>query len=120
MKPKRVKAGVVAATCQSTGKGFCIRLEETSEHRWEADWAFAIETARAKREGYAGFSANGEIQFGLAYPGCPHCSAPSLVVCHCGGVTCHKVEARTSKCPNCGQKGDVGGVVRSIKVAGDR
>lgn len=120
MKPKRVTAGVVAANCQSNGKGFGIRLEELSERRWEADWAFAIETTKAKREGYTSFKAAGDINIGASYPGCPHCGAVSLVVCQCGGVTCHDPAVRISKCPRCGNKGEVGGQVNSIHVGGDR
>jgi hypothetical protein len=111
---------IVLARCRQSRHGFGIRFEQTQERRWEADWAFVLNEASARKEGYDRGEVTGDFAFTAAYPGCPHCRATGIFKCGCGKVACWDGEQRTVVCPWCGARGDLAGQIESLGVGGDR
>jgi hypothetical protein len=110
---------IVIARCHDTRETFGVRFEEKSQHRWVADWAFAIKDAVAKKEGYYQGEISGIFEFETGYPGCPYCHAISIFRCGCGKVACWDGQHRTVTCPWCSTTGELSGTVESLSVRGD-
>ena len=111
---------VVMARCNRSRQSFGIRLEEKARGRWIANWAFAIREETAAKEGYGQSEITGVFGFDSAYPGCPHCHAPSIFQCVCGKVACWDGESRVVTCPWCGTTVELREPIESLTVGGDR
>lgn len=111
---------IVIGRCRHSKERFGIRMEREDANHWVATWAFAVKEAAAKREGYEATHAEGSFGFDQSYPGCPHCSARSIVRCCCGKVACLNGESSVVTCPWCGGSGELGGHVTSLQGGGDR
>jgi hypothetical protein len=68
---KNVAIGI--AKCPATGKIYGVRVEEKSDKKWWATWAFPIKPEVAKREGYTTNQFPPDILYEKEYPGCPYC-----------------------------------------------
>jgi hypothetical protein len=118
--------GVVMARCSQSGQGFGIRFEEQGRGRWIADWAFAAQETPAKsqrkkkRKGDDGGEISGVFEFDAAYPGCPHCHAPSIFQCVCGKVACWDGESHAVTCPWCGTTVELRDEIGSLSARADR
>jgi len=106
-----INATVVLAKCSKNRKLFGIRVEER-EKRWVRTWAFPLDEAKAKNEG---FDAN-KVTLGdtdSKYPGCPYCRDSGFAKCGscekigCLGGTEKKGEKVSYTCPWCGNSGDL-------------
>jgi hypothetical protein len=116
-----MNAVVVLARCSHSQLPFGIRFEEKTSGRWAADWAFAVQEAAAKREGYDRGSVSGSFAFDAAYPGCPSCRAASCFRCSCGNIACWNGEQHSVTCPWCRCTGELSsGTVSDLNVGGDR
>ncbi|MDR0496079.1 MAG: hypothetical protein LBH42_00535 [Treponema sp.] len=82
-------ASVILARCSKHGRAFGIRVEKRGND-WVSTWAFPIDDAKAKREGFDRTKISGSFQPVDGYPGCPHCGADELVQCGCGRMICYK------------------------------
>jgi hypothetical protein len=111
---------IVMARCSRSGQGFGIRFEEKARSQWIADWAFAIKEAVARKEGYDRGEITGTFGFATAYPGCPHCHAPSIFQCSCGKVACWDGERRTVTCPWCKVTVELDSQIERLSAGRDR
>ena len=111
---------VVVTMCAKKKQAFGIRFEELAASQWAATWAFPIQAAVAKREGYDRTELRGAFAFAESYPGCPFCLARSIVKCPCGKVACWDSDVRTVVCPWCGHQGQLEGSLESVRSAKDR
>ena len=95
-----LEANVILAKCSKTGCTFGIRVEKRNND-WVCTWAFPIDEARAKREGFNATKITGSLSLLPEYPGCPHCQANSWVHCgNCGKMSCY--DGSTSvRCHHC-------------------
>jgi hypothetical protein len=112
--------GVVMARCSQTQQGFGIRFEEKGRGRWVADWAFATKETRARSASYDRGEITGAFEFDAAYPGCPHCRAPSIFQCVCGQVACWDGESHAVTCPWCGTTVELRDPIGSLSARSDR
>jgi hypothetical protein len=112
--------GVVMARCSQTQQGFGIRFEEKGRGRWVADWAFATKETRARSASYDRGEITGAFEFDAAYPGCPHCRAPSIFQCVCGQVACWDGESHAVTCPWCGTTVELREPIGSLSARSDR
>ena len=112
--------GVVMARCSRSGQGFGIRFEEKGRGRWVADWAFDDTEAPVRRERYDRGEISGVFEFDAAYPGCPHCGAPSIFQCVCGKVACWDGESHAVTCPWCGTSVELRDPIGSLSASADR
>ena len=112
--------GVVVARCSQAGQGFGIRFEEKGRGRWIANWAFDDTETSARRERYDRGEISGTFEFDAGYPGCPHCSAPSIFQCVCGKVACWDGESRAVTCPWCGTSVELRDPIGSLSASADR
>ncbi len=110
---------VVTARCISTDQNFGIRVEEFSPGAWKADWAFAINEDRAKREGYDRNEISGEFAFARSYPGCPFCQRKALVRCGCGTVFCWDGDSKDIDCTVCGKNRAIRGPITKLDSVSD-
>ena len=111
---------VVMAYCSSSGESFGIRLEEVSTGKWAGDWAFAVKETKAEKEGYHKNTVTGEFTFSEEYPGCPYCGKTAAVYCNCETTSCWDGVSKEIKCPKCGRKGEVQGLVSKLRTGTDR
>jgi len=97
-------ASVILAKCGVNSGTFGIRVEKR-ENSWVRTWAFSIDEAKAKREGFDETKIEGSFRSIDGYPGCPYCGDDELVQCGCGKMICYK-EGRiySFQCPWCGVK----------------
>ena len=112
--------GVVMARCSQSQQGFGIRFEEQGRGRWVADWAFAIKETPARSASYDRGEITGAFEFDAAYPGCPHCHAPSIFQCVCGQVACWDGESHAVTCPWCGTTVELRDPIGSLSARSDR
>jgi len=112
--------GVVMARCSQTQQGFGIRFEEKGRGRWVADWAFATKETPARSASYDRGEITGVFEFDAAYPGCPHCRAPSIFQCVCGQVACWDGESHAVTCPWCGTTVELRDPIGSLSARSDR
>jgi hypothetical protein len=112
--------GVVMARCSRSGQGFGIRFEEQGRGRWIANWAFATKETSGRRESYGRGEISGAFEFDAAYPGCPHCRAPSIFQCICGQVACWDAESHAVTCPWCGTAIELRNPIGSLSARADR
>ena len=112
--------GVVMARCSQTQQGFGIRFEEQGRGRWVADWAFATKETQARSASYDRGEITGAFEFDAAYPGCPHCRAPSIFQCVCGQVACWDGESHAVTCPWCGTTVELRDPIGSLSARSDR
>ena len=112
--------GVVMARCSQSGRGFGMRFEEQGRGHWIADWAFDTKETPARREQCSRGEITGDLKFAAAYPGCPHCGAPSIFQCVCGQVACWDGESRTVTCPWCGTTVELRDLIESLSARADR
>jgi hypothetical protein len=111
---------IAVARCTHSRSHFGVRIELKAISTWVADWAFALKESSARKEGYDRTRIEGRFCIGDAYPGCPFCSARSLVQCECGRVSCLADNSTVSRCPWCGHEGHAGGQASSLGVGSDR
>jgi len=112
--------GIVMARCGQSGRDFGIRFEEKGRGRWIANWAFDAQETSARREGYGQGEITGAFEFDTAYPGCPHCGAPSIFQCVCGQVACWDGESHTVTCPWCRTTVELREPIGSLSARADR
>ena len=67
------QAAVGIAQCPVTKKVYGVRVEEKTDKKWYATWAFSIKPEVAKREGYSTNQFPPDILYEKEYPGCPYC-----------------------------------------------
>ena len=112
---------IVLARCYKSKMGFGMRFERFKPLEWTATWAFAVQDAAAKREGYDRTKITGAFLFDPAFPGCPHCRVKSFWLCeNCQKVACCDGETRSVTCPWCGAKGELSGTVEQLDAGDDR
>ena len=80
-------ANVMLARCTEHKKLFGIRIEKR-EGDWVRTWAFPIDEARAKNEGFDKTEISGSLKPAAEYPGCPYCKNIFLLQCTCGKMLC--------------------------------
>ena len=85
---RMIEANVILAKCSKTGRTFGIRVEKR-DNDWVCTWAFPIDEAKAKREGFNATKITGSLPLLPEYPGCPHCHASDRIYCgSCGKISC--------------------------------
>ena len=114
------KVVVVIARCSRSRQGFGIRFEEKGKDHWIADWAFVIQEMLAGGEWYGRGDITGVFEVDAAYPGCPHCRAPSIFQCTCGKVACWDGKRRAVTCPWCGTMIELRDLIGSLSARADR
>ncbi len=113
--------GIVVARCSQSGRDFGIRFEEQKRGRWTANWAFPHkETPSRKRTDYGRGEITGVFEFDAAYPGCPHCDAPSIFQCVCGKVACWDGNSQAVTCPWCDTVVELRDQIGSLSALADR
>jgi hypothetical protein len=114
------EAGVVMARCSQSGQDFGIRFEEKRLGHWIANWAFDSKETPARKEEYGRREITGALEFDAAYPGCPHCGAPSIFQCVCGQVACWDGKSHAVTCPWCGTAVELRDPIGSLSARSDR
>jgi uncharacterized protein YegL len=76
-KSKRI-AAIGVTECISKKELYGVRLEQESDSKWRATWAFPIKREVAEREGYTTTGFPLDLNFDAEYPGCPHCKECKL------------------------------------------
>jgi hypothetical protein len=89
-------ATVILAKCGKNGNTYGIRVEQHG-NEWVSTWAFPIDEAKAKREGFDRAKITGAFHPIEDYPGCPYCGTTKLLQCGCGKMICCN-EAITGGC----------------------
>jgi hypothetical protein len=113
---QKVKAKVVLCKCPKTKGVFGMRLEERGGD-WVRTWAFKIDEAQARREGFNNEATRGTMTPTPEYPGCPYCGLKPLIQCGCGKVFCWNGHGSKATCPWCGRTGKLG-YAEEINVQG--
>jgi hypothetical protein len=72
LEPKK-KVAIGVAKCPTTGRIYGVRIEERTDKKWIATWAFPIKPEVAKREGYSTNQFPPDLLYDKEYPGCPYC-----------------------------------------------
>ncbi len=99
---------IVLARCTQTKQYYGMRFEERAPGYWSANWAFPLQEAIAKVEGYDRVQVKGNIELDGEYPGCPHCPNMSILQCPCQKVMCWDTLSQSVTCPHCGRTSNVG------------
>ena len=95
---------VITARCEKNKKLFGIRAEKKG-NIWHFTWAFKINEAIAKREGYDKANIKGSLtETDDEYPGCPYCGGKGLTHRSCGNLCCNDGSDYFT-CPWCGDSG---------------
>lgn len=111
---------IVMSRCQQNRESFGIRFEEKAPGQWFADWAFPVKESLGKKEGYDKNEIKGNILLDSEYPGCPHCSKSSIVLCvTCDKVSCYDGTSQNVVCGWCNTRLTVGGSIQGLKVGQD-
>ena len=97
-----MEANVILAKCGKNGRPFGMRVEKRGGD-WVRTWAFKIDEAKAKNEGFDKTPIKGSLNAVAGYPGCPHCGAGSFVQCGCGKLCCWN-GSPSAHCRWCGIK----------------
>jgi hypothetical protein len=102
-----MEANVIMAKCPVKGNSsYGIRVEKRGSD-WVSTWAFAIDDARASREGFDKSDITGTFAPVDKFPGCPHCGTEGLMQCGCGKLICYeegREKAMTLICPWCSEQ----------------
>ena len=94
-------ANVVLSKCSKHNKTFGIRVEKR-ENDWVRTWAFPIDEAKAKREGFDKTKIKGSLDGVDGFPGCPYCGNQDFMIClGCGKMSCLNNEMKTAYCHWC-------------------
>ena len=120
-------ASVILAKCVKTGRTYGIRVEKR-ENDWVRTWAFAIDEAKAKREGFDKNKIKGSLDATPEYPGCPFCGTNGFIQCGfpCDKLSCYdggKTEGKSVtlfRCPWCGKTAKEIQIVETFSVKSDR
>lgn len=111
---------VMVGRCSTARQPFGIRLEEVGRKTWTVNWAFPVKESTAGKEGYDRSEIKGTFGIDDAYPGCPSCTAKSIVLCNaCGKIGCWNPVDSMFTCPWCGASGRVEGEITSLKAGRD-
>lgn len=116
------EARIAMCKCkEAKGKTFGVRFER-SQNGWKYNWAFAMDSHKAKREGYDSTEIIGNIEPDEDYPGCPYCRTKYFVVCgECQHLNCNINSPGSFTCEWCGLVGELGGFDGDgIASGGDR
>lgn len=98
-------AVIVLCNCGQTHKKYGIRTERLNRDHWRFTWAFPVNTAAAKREGYDRTTIRGNLVIDWDYPGCPYCGERGFVICNCGHLSCYLHKNGLFTCEWCGNTG---------------
>ena len=99
------EAMIVMATCHKSKEPFGIRTEK-KDGAYIMDWAFAVDSKAAKKEGFENNRFSGTVNFSEEYPGCPYCGAMAWFQCsNCQRIVCWNEKDETVTCPECGNSG---------------
>ena len=94
-------ANVILAKCSKQNKTFGVRVEKR-ENDWVRTWAFPIDEAKAKREGFHKTKIKGSLDGADGFPGCPYCGNYHFVIClGCGNMSCYDNESKSIHCHHC-------------------
>ena len=97
-----MEANVILAKCSAHNRLFGIRIERRNGD-WIRTWAFKIDEAKAKKEGFDKTKIIGSLNADPEYPGCPHCGADTFVRCGtCSKISCLKFGTLSAHCYWCG------------------
>ena len=116
------EAKIAMCKCkEAIGKTYGVRFQKSGSG-WAYTWAFDIDEAAGKREGYNETVIVGLINPTSEYPGCPHCGVKSFVVCDgCHKLNCNVHKGGLFKCEWCGNLGELSDYDgRGIASGGDR
>ena len=94
-----MEACVILAKCSKHNSTFGIRVEKR-ENEWVRTWAFPIDEAKAKREGFDKTKITGSLRAVDRYPGCPYCGNYSFVQCGCGKISCYTDKSQLERAPD--------------------
>lgn len=122
MDRKFPEAKIAMCKCkESKGKIYGVRFQRKGSG-WEYTWAFKMNEASARREGYDKTELIGNITPTKSYPGCPYCGNRYFVICgDCHKLNCKITTGDTFTCDWCGNTGtleDYDG--DGISAGGDR
>ena len=102
--PVSRKAFAVVAECPESGKAYGITVDPVSDSEFKLVWAFMIDRAKARREGFDEHHVHGSVVFDVNYNGCPYCGAKGFYICAgCGAMVCYHGESVVT-CPVCGRQ----------------
>jgi len=92
---------IIMSKCSVHNRVFGMRVEKRG-NRWVRTWAFKIDEAKAKREGYDKSTISGSFAIDEKYPGCPYCGEiQGMLRCNCGKISCWNVERKSGRCHWC-------------------
>ena len=95
-----MEASVILAKCSVHNRTFGIRIEKRNND-WFRTWAFEIDDAKAKREGFDRNTITGSFATDPDYPGCPYCKKHGFVRCNCGKISCYDSANESAHCYWC-------------------
>ena len=102
--PVSRKAFAVGAECPESGRAYGITVDPLPDGTLKLVWAFMIDRAKARREGFASQHVRGSVVFDGNYNGCPYCGAKGFYICSgCGAMVCYHGESVVT-CPVCGRQ----------------
>lgn len=99
------------AVCAYTRQPFVVSAVPAEEGAWDVVGAKALpHGSPLGPAGGKGRAVSGVFRL-QRYPGCPHCGAGGLILCHdCGTISCGATDAKTGQwlpCPGCGSTAPV-------------
>ena len=100
-------ATIILVKCGKNNKTYGIRVERYS-NEWMSTWAFPIDEAKAKREGFDRNKITGTFRPTRDYPGCPFCGTSKLLQCECGRMLCYNDEMANASNSNNSYQGNEG------------
>jgi len=101
-----MEASVILSKCSVHNRTFGIRIEKRNSD-WVRTWAFKIDEAEARREGFDKTTITGTLDKCHDYPGCPYCGEISgFVLCGCGKLSCWNPGRKSIICYWCGMNID--------------
>lgn len=99
-------AFAIMGMCEEHKKPFGITVDPR-EGAYAFCWAFKINDAQAKKEGYDKTHVHGAVIYDEEFNGCPYCGSKGFYICsRCGKVVCYQGQEIVT-CPNCGQSSGV-------------
>jgi len=110
---QEIRAAVGIAKCPVTGKIYGVRVEERTNKKWVATWAFSIKPEVAKREGYSTNQFPPDILYENTYPGCPYCKKHENLA----EITKPQIKKQMPKiCVSSPQYDNIGQILDSMKI----
>lgn len=114
-----MKVFIVLSKCTQSKRAYGIRVEDTGKNQWDCDWAFPVDEARAKREGYDRVQIKGTFSISPKYPGCPSCGNKSFFKCgKCSKLTCWDSNKKQITCAWCGTQGYIESEIGDMEGGG--